>query len=93
MQRALTLCVFGDWWGGSGGVAERPLIALLTRQAKWSLHSAGMAQLAVWLALTEQGLGANLQHYAQLAGEGGEVQRYFELPETWKCMAELVFGA
>ena len=52
-----------------------------------------MAQLAVWLAITEQGLGANLQHYAQLAGEGGEVQRYFELPETWKCMAELVFGA
>ena len=64
-----------------------------TRASQWSLHSAGMAQLAVWLAIAEQGLGANLQHYAQLAGEGGEVQRYFELPETWKCMAEMVFGA
>lgn len=29
----------------------------------WSEQSSGMAQFAVWAALTEAGLGASLQHY------------------------------
>ncbi|EIL95858.1 nitroreductase-like oxidoreductase [Rhodanobacter sp. 115] len=35
----------------------------------WSEQAGGMAQFAVWLTLTEAGLGASLQHYNPVADE------------------------
>ena len=35
----------------------------------WSEHSTGIAQFAVWLALSERGLGASLQHYNPIIDE------------------------
>ncbi len=35
----------------------------------WSEQAGGMAQFAVWLALTEAGVGASLQHYNPVADE------------------------
>lgn len=57
----------------------------------WSEHSTGIAQFAVWTALSEQGLGASLQHYNPIIDE--QVAQKFNIPENWKLRAELVFGS
>ena len=49
-----------------------------------------MHQFAVWTALEQEGLGANLQHYnplidARVAAEWG-------VPDDWELSAQLVFG-
>ncbi|MGB4658383.1 MAG: nitroreductase family protein [Mobilitalea sp.] len=56
----------------------------------WSLQSAGMLQFAVWSGLEEAGLGASLQHYNPLIDD--EVKETWNLPKTWKLMAEMPFG-
>lgn len=57
----------------------------------WSEHSTAIAQFAVWTALTEQGLGASLQHYNPIIDE--EVAQVFDIPANWKLRAQLVFGS
>lgn len=57
----------------------------------WSEHSTAIAQFAVWTALAEQGIGASLQHYNPIIDE--EVAQTFQVPETWKLRAQLVFGS
>ncbi len=57
----------------------------------WSEHSTGIAQYAVWVALAEQGIGANLQHYNPLIDE--DVQRTWNVPASWKLRGQLNFGA
>ncbi|KKW68100.1 nitroreductase [Lampropedia cohaerens] len=57
----------------------------------WSEQSSGMAQLAVWTALAEAGIGASLQHYnplidAVIAAEWG-------IPAEWTLRAQMPFGA
>ena len=49
-----------------------------------------MLQFAVWTALEEMGLGANLQHYNPLIDE--PIKQIFDLPESWDLTAQLVFG-
>lgn len=56
----------------------------------WSLQSSGMLQFAMWNALEQEGMGASLQHYNPLIDEA--VREQFELPESWKLMAEMPFG-
>jgi predicted oxidoreductase (fatty acid repression mutant protein) len=56
----------------------------------WAQQSAGMLQLSVWTALSEQGLGASLQHYNPLIDE--EVHRVFGIPASWKLLAQMPFG-
>ncbi len=56
----------------------------------WSLQSNGMLQFTVWTALEELGLGASLQHYNPLIDE--EVRRTWELPDSWKLLAQMPFG-
>lgn len=56
----------------------------------WSLQSAGMLQFSIWTALSQEGLGANLQHYNPLIDE--EVRQTFSIPEDWNLMAEMPFG-
>ncbi|SPL70917.1 nitroreductase family protein [Acinetobacter stercoris] len=57
----------------------------------WSEHSTGIAQFAVWTALSEKGLGASLQHYNPIIDE--EVAQTFDIPANWKLRAQLVFGS
>ena len=54
-------------------------------------QSGGMAQLAVWTALAEEGIGASLQHYSPLIDE--EVATTWNLPTSWKLLAQMPFGS
>lgn len=57
----------------------------------WSEQAAGMAQLAVWTALANVGIGASLQHYNPLID--AEVARTWSLPASWKLRAQMPFGS
>ncbi|GAX02026.1 nitroreductase family protein [Secundilactobacillus silagei] len=57
----------------------------------WSEQGQGNAQFAVWTALAENGLGANLQHYNPLIDD--EVRAAFNIPDSWKLRAEMDFGS
>ena len=56
----------------------------------WSNHTSAMHQLAIWTMLEEAGFGASLQHYNPLIDE--EVAKAWNLPSTWKLVAEMPFG-
>ncbi|OQD76684.1 hypothetical protein PENDEC_c004G03159 [Penicillium decumbens] len=56
----------------------------------FALESNAMSQYFVWLALESEGFGANLQHYTPLIDE--DVRKTWNLPESWKLDAQLVFG-
>ena len=57
----------------------------------WSEHSTGIAQFAVWTALSEINVGASLQHYNPIVDE--EVAQTYDIPANWKLRAQLVFGS
>jgi predicted oxidoreductase (fatty acid repression mutant protein) len=57
----------------------------------WSEQSSGMAQFAVWLALTEAGVGASLQHYNPVTDEA--TRQEWNVPATWKLRAQMPFGS
>lgn len=57
----------------------------------WSEHSTAIAQFAVWNVLTEQGIGASLQHYNPIIDE--KINAAFNVPAHWKLRAQLVFGS
>lgn len=57
----------------------------------WSEQASGMLQYAVWLALTEIGLGANLQHYNPLIDT--YVHESYAIPLSWKLTAQMNFGS
>nr|WP_318383314.1 nitroreductase family protein [uncultured Enterobacter sp.] len=57
----------------------------------WSEHSSGIAQYAVWLALAEKGIGANLQHYNPLVD--ADVQQTWNIPASWKLRGHMNFGS
>ncbi|KAE8154305.1 Nitroreductase-like protein [Aspergillus avenaceus] len=56
----------------------------------WSEHTSGMHQLMTWVALEEEGFGANLQHYNPIIDD--RVAGAFGIPTSWKLRAQLVFG-
>lgn len=56
----------------------------------WSMHTSGMHQLVIWMALEAEGLGVNLQHYNPLIDE--RVKAEWKLPESWKLIAQMPFG-
>ena len=57
----------------------------------WSEQSSGMAQLAVWAALANAGVGASLQHYSPLIDAA--VARQWNVPASWTLRAQMPFGA
>lgn len=57
----------------------------------FSMHSSGMAQIAVWTALAEEGIGASLQHYSPIAD--APLAQAFNLPASWKLQAQMPFGS
>jgi hypothetical protein len=59
----------------------------------WSENSTGMLQFTVWTALSNEGLGASLQHYGAYSDEITQnVLKEFNLPSTWKSTAMMPFG-
>ena len=57
----------------------------------WSEQSGGMAQFSVWLALTEAGVGASLQHYNPVTDEA--TRQEWKVPASWKLRAQMPFGS
>lgn len=57
----------------------------------WSEQAQGGAQYAVWTALAENQIGANLQHYNPLIDD--QVRQAFNVPATWRLRAEMDFGS
>ena len=57
----------------------------------WSEQSSGMAQFSVWLALTEAGAGASLQHYNPVTDEA--TRQEWNVPASWKLRAQMPFGS
>lgn len=59
--------------------------------AGWAEQAIGGAQQAVWSLLSEQGLGANLQHYNPVIDD--QVAKAFDVPASWKLRGQLNFGS
>lgn len=57
----------------------------------WSEQGMGIANFAVWTALAENGLGANLQHYNPLIDD--QIRQTFNVPANWRLRAEMPFGS
>ena len=57
----------------------------------WSEQAGGMAQLSVWAALANAGVGASLQHYNPLIDAA--VAREWNIPASWKLRAQMPFGS
>ncbi|HEY8423613.1 MAG TPA: nitroreductase family protein [Clostridia bacterium] len=56
----------------------------------WAMQASGMFQYIVWTALSDMGLGVNLQHYNPLIDEAVKV--HWNLPNEWKLVAQMPFG-
>ncbi|MFA5236079.1 MAG: nitroreductase family protein [Bacilli bacterium] len=56
----------------------------------WAEQSQGMLQLAVWTMLAEAGMGASLQHYAELVAP--KLQTMLSLDPDWRLVAQMPFG-
>ena len=56
----------------------------------WSQQSSGMLQFVIWTSLEAEGFGASLQHYTPLIE--AEVSQQWNVPATWKLIAQLPFG-
>jgi uncharacterized protein len=67
-----------------------PLQELMNKYPEWYEHSNGMNQFIAWTALCVEGLGCNLQHLHPHITPG--VHSTWNVPETWKLRAQLVFG-
>lgn len=56
----------------------------------WSEQSTGIASVNAWVALSEIGLGANLQHYNPVIDDS--VAKTFDIPASWSLRGQLVVG-
>ncbi len=59
--------------------------------ADWAEQGQGHATFAVWTALAENSIGANLQHYNPLIDD--QVAKAFNIPSSWKLRAQMDFGS
>lgn len=57
----------------------------------FSEHSTGMAQISVWNALADAGIGASLQHYHPIIDAA--VATAFDIPASWALKAQMPFGS
>lgn len=65
------------------------------RKATYKHHNNANVQYAIWLALTELGLGGSLQHmnigYEQ--GFDKSIKEMFDLPDSFELVAQIPFGS
>ncbi|WP_293986874.1 nitroreductase family protein [uncultured Megasphaera sp.] len=57
----------------------------------WAQQANGMMQFAIWTALTDLGLGVNVQHYNPLIDD--DVKKLTGVPDSWQLIAQMPFGA
>ncbi len=57
----------------------------------WSEQASGIAQFAAWTALSQENIGASLQHYNPLIDNF--VAKEWKTPENWLLRAQMVFGS
>ena len=57
---------------------------------QWAEHGNAMMQFAVWCAITDMGLGANIQHYNPLIDS--RAAEMLSLPDGYRLVAQMVFG-
>ncbi|MDN6070109.1 MAG: nitroreductase family protein [Lactococcus plantarum] len=57
----------------------------------WSEQSTGIASVNAWVALSDIGLGANLQHYNPVIDES--VAKTYDIPASWALRGQLVVGS
>lgn len=57
----------------------------------WSEQGNGIANVAVWTSLAENGLGANLQHYNPIIDD--QIAEAFDIPASWRLRAQMPFGS
>ena len=50
-----------------------------------------MLQYMVWLALSENKIGATVQHYSPLIEE--DIKTQFNLPNDWHLVSQMPFGS
>lgn len=56
----------------------------------WCMQANAILQFSVWTALSENNVGASLQHYNPLIDQ--EVKKVFNLPQNWELVAQMPFG-
>ncbi len=56
----------------------------------WAQQSNGMLQLAIWTALRDLNIGANLQHYNPIIDDA--VRKMLDLPDSWVLVGQMPFG-
>lgn len=56
----------------------------------WASQGNGMLQFALWTALTDLGLGVNIQHYNPIIDEA--IKKEFQVPDSWVLVAQMPFG-
>ena len=56
----------------------------------WAQQASGMLQYMIWQVLSEENIGASLQHYGNLVEN--KVNQTFDLPKNWKIIAQMPFG-
>ncbi|MBQ9271364.1 MAG: nitroreductase family protein [Alphaproteobacteria bacterium] len=57
----------------------------------WMQQANGMLQYMIWQTLSENEIGASLQHYNELIDK--TVNKIYDLPKTWELVAQMPFGA
>ncbi len=57
----------------------------------WSEQASGMTQSNIWVALSEESIGANLQHYNPVIDEA--VAKEWSIPTSWSLRGQMVFGS
>ncbi len=57
----------------------------------WTQQANGMLQYMIWQTLSENEIGASLQHYNELIDKS--VNKMFDLPKTWELVAQMPFGS
>ena len=97
-QTAEKLALFANAYGTVLFFQNNDIVAQLKEQFAtyaaafdgFAAHEQGIAQINVWNALAEKGIGANLQHYNPLIDDA--VKARYEVPESWQLVAQLNFG-
>lgn len=57
----------------------------------WAQQANGMLQYMIWQALSENDIGASLQHYNEVIEK--DVSTTFNIPRHWKLIAQMPWGS
>lgn len=57
---------------------------------QYSEHSSAIIQILTWLALSEQNIGASLQHYNPIIDK--EIKTLWNVPDEYELVAQMPFG-